>query len=392
MDRDGKVYVGTAYYGSSAQLTQLDPKTAQWRRIFKQDELTHKYGRGMGMPGKIHTKLRLGNDGKIYGAMKQGYEFHYTIRPDVGEAPPGTRGSQHTCHIFSYDPATDETKDLGPGWPQEGITSFAVDTDRGYVYGVTVPGVMFLVLDQKTGRIWNAGQVGQGHPSRYMPMDPGTGRVYQRGETTPEGRNFMTVWDPEDFRLRDVEIVPEGGFEYKHSYASECGPAGTNTLYGCSGEKLFAMDLDDSKDGKFLVRPVCEVGVEGETVSGWMYAIERGPDDRLYWCSAGGFNVPMAIFAWDPKTETKTYLGSCALGGEFLRGGTPQGLCLDSEGNLALHMLYAHVDEEQKQHWSVAEDFFYEDIAPRPHFLGYPAHRKGTYYAVYYLKNAVGIR
>ncbi|HIJ64948.1 MAG TPA: PQQ-like beta-propeller repeat protein [Candidatus Hydrogenedentes bacterium] len=390
-DINGRIYVGTAYYGLTARLLQLDPDTARWRSIFRSDELTGQYGRGQGIPGKIHTKLRLGADGKIYGAMKQGYEFHYTIRPDVGEAPEGRRGSQYTCYFFSYDPATDIAEDLGPGWPQEGITAFAVDTDRGYVYGGTVPGVFFLVYNMATRRVWNAGAIAHGHPTRYMPIEPGTGKVYHPGEVTPGGNAFMTVWEPETFRLRDVEIIAEEGFEYRHSYATCCGPAGTNKIYGGSGDFLFEMDLDDRKDGRFHARPVCAVGVEGDAQHTGLSAIECGPDGRIYWASAGGRNIPMALFAWDPKTETKTYLGSCALGGEWIRWSSCQGLCLDRQGNLALHVLYAELSEEQKRRWKVPDDFFYEDIAQKAHFLGYPAHDEGTYYSVFYVKNAVAI-
>ncbi|MFV2068404.1 MAG: hypothetical protein ACC645_15650, partial [Pirellulales bacterium] len=370
-DNDGRIYAGTAYYGHSAQLVQLDPKTAVWRSILRSDEFTYQYGRGQGIPGKIHTKLRRGADGKIYGAMKQGYELHYAIRPDVGESPEGRRGSQFTCHMFSYDPATDTTVDLGPGWPQEGITAFDVDTDRHAVYSATVPGVFFLVYNTTTRRIWNAGSIRYGHPTRYMPRDPSTGKVYHPGEVTPKGKHFMTVWEPDAFRLRDIEVVSEEGFEYRHSYATCCGPAGTKTLYGRSGDNVFEMNLDDSKDGKLHVRPICTVGVDGDDEHSGMYAVERGPDGRIYWASSGGSNVPIDLFAWDPKTRTKTYLGSCALAGKWIRGGSCQGLCLDPQGNLALHILYADIPAKLREHWKVPDDFFYEDITARDHFLGY---------------------
>lgn len=391
-DREGKLYVGTAYYGKNAQLVQLDPKTSKWRSLFRSDRLTYQYGRGQGIPGKIHTKLRLGADGKIYGAMKQGYEMHYQTRADVGEAPEGFRGSQFTCHFFSYDPATDTSVNLGPGWPQEGITSFDIDTDRGYLYGATVPGVFFLAYDLQTRRVWNAGSIAHPHPTRYMPLDPGTGKVYHPGELTPEGKNFMTVWHPDEFRLRDIEIVPEGDFKYRRSYATCCGPAGTNTLYGVSGDHLFEMNLDDSRDGKLHVRPVCTLGVEGELKHSGMYAIERGPDGRIYWASNGDRNVPIALFSWDPATETKRYLGSCALADEWFAWNYTQGIALDDDGNLAIHILYCEPTENQKKRWKVSDDFYYEDIAKRPHFLGYPRHDEGTYYAVYYVKNATAIK
>lgn len=391
-DNDGKIYVGTAYYGKNGQFVQLDPETAEWRSIFRSDELTYQYGRGQGVPGKIHTKLRRGADGKIYGAMKQGYEQQYVLRPDLGEAPEGVRGSQFTCYSFSYDPATDKVLNLGPGWPQEGITAFDVDTDRGYVYAGTVPGVFFLVYDLATRRVWNAGQIKYGHPTRYMPLDPGTGKVYHPGEVTPEGKHFMTVWEPDTFRLRDVEVVPEQGFDYSHSYATCCGAAGTRTLYGRAGDHLFEMNLDYGPDGKLHVRPLCYVGVEGDEQNSGLYAIECGPDGRIYWASNGGRNIPTDLFAWDPKTKTKTYLGSCALGGEWIQGGHCQGICLDPQGNLALHMLYAEISKKQQEHWKVTGSFIYEDTKDKEHLLSYPGHIKGTYYSVYYLKNATAIR
>lgn len=391
-DNDGKVYVGTAYYGKHGQLTQLDPKTVTWRSLFRTDELTHQHGRGQGIPGKIHTKLRLGTDGKIYGAMKQGYEMQYSVRPDIGEAPEGSRGSQHTCHLFVYDPATDETKDLGPGYLQEGITAFDIDVDRRKLYSATVPGVFFLVTDLDTGRTMNMGQISHAHPKRYMPRDPGNGRIYHSSETTPAGRNFMTVWDPEEYRLRDVEVIAEEGFSYRAPYASCTGSAGANTLYGMSGDYLFEMDLDDSKNGTFHVRPVCKVGVDGSDKHSGMQSIERGPDGRIYWASGGGRNIPLDVFAWDPKTETKTYLGACGINGEFITGSYSQGIAFDKEGNMSMHILYGEISEKQKKHWKIPEDFFYEDIKHQEHFLTHPNHIEGTYYSVFYVKNATSIR
>ncbi len=391
-DRDGKVYVGTAYYGKTAYLTQLDPDTKEWNAVFRSDELTHQYGRGQGIPGKIHTKLRLGADGKIYGAMKQGYEQHYQYRADIGEAPEGLRGSQFTCHLFSFDPATGVSLDLGPSLPQEGVTSFAVDTERGYLYGATVPGVSFIVYDLNTHRLWDAGQMSHGHPKRYMPGDPGTGKVYHCGETTPSGKNFMSVWYPEEFRLRDLEIVPEEGFTYNHSYASTCGAPGTNTYYGLAGSQVFEMDLDESKDGKLHVKPICYVGVDGDEQHSGVQAFETGPDGRIYWGTAAGRNVPLDIFVWDPKTREKTYLGSCATGGDYIKWSHLQGMSFDEDGNLAMHILYAQLSEEQRKSWMVPDDFYYEDIEPQAHYKGYPSYDEGTFYSVYYVRNATSLK
>jgi hypothetical protein len=392
-DRNGRVYVGGAYYGKFAPLMQLDPRTAQWRLIFRSDELSHEFGRGVGVPGKIHTKLRLGGDGRIYGAMKQGYEFHFDIRPDMGEAPEGKRGSYYASHFFAYDPKTDRTEDLGPGFKQDGTVGFCVDTERGFVYGMTEPSAYFEVCDLKTRRMWIAGPTSGGHSNRYMAIDHKTGRVYHKGEVTPAGRQFMTVWDPVAFRLDDIEIAPERGFRYAHSYAVTCGAPGNSKLYGAADGQLFEMDLVPGPEGKLHVRPLCPVGVEGETKAGYLYSIEVGPDGRIYWaCNYGDHGlVPIALFAWDPKTRAKSYLGTCALGGEWL-GGMTQGICFDARGNMGIHILYAKMSPRQFERTRRSRDFHYADIEPQPHYLAYPQHYTGTWYSVFYIKNATTIR
>src|SRR5690606_3529505 len=116
------------------------------------------------------------------------------------------------------------------------------------------------------GRVWDGGQIHNGHPSRYMSRDPGTGRVYHPGEVTPEGKAYLTVWDPEEFRLRDVEVIAPDGFTFRHSYSSVCGPAGTNTYYGHCANELFVIDTSDGQNGGYHVKPLCFIGVDGEDV------------------------------------------------------------------------------------------------------------------------------
>jgi hypothetical protein len=394
-DDAGRIYVGGAYYGKFSPLMQLDPKTAQWKMIFRSDDLSHEYGRGQGIPGKIHTKLRLGKDGKMYGAMKQGYEFHFDIRSDMGESPYGIKNGQFPCHFFCYDPKTDRTEDLGPGYKQEGTVGFCADTDRGFLYGMTEPSGHFLVYNLKTGRIWNAGPWGGLASSRYMAMEFSTGRVYHKGEVTPSGKSFMIVWDPKEFKLRDYEIAAEGGLKYGHSYTLTSGATGTNKLYGHSDGKLWEMNMIPAADGKLHVRPLCSWSVDGETFGGYPYAIETGPDGRIYWAclyNNGVGPVPMSIFAWDPMTRVKSYLGTCALGSDYIRGSGVQGLCFDKKGNMAVHVLYCHLSPEQKKLWKVSRDFSYEDIPPQPYYLGYPGLIKDTYYSVYYVKGATGMK
>jgi len=392
-DRGGNVYVGTAYYGRYGTLARLDPSAREWDRVFRTDELTKQYGRGMGIPGKIHTKLRLGSDGKLYGAMKQGYEWGYDYRPDVGESPEGKRGGEYTCHMFSYDPESDVTVDLGPAWPQNGVVGFCVDVERGYIYGTTVPNVYFIVYDMKTGRCWNAGAIASNSPARYMAIDYDTGRVYHRGEVTPSGSYYMTVWDPDEFRLRDYEVVSDGSFKYRHSYTITCGSVGSNKLYGADWTpNAFEMDLNIGADNKLHAHRICDVGPGGKEEKGYMNCIELGPDGRLYWGVSYGYNGPIAVMSWDPATETRTYLGTLTLGGEYLVNAVLQGIALDSEGNLAIQGEYIRLTENQKKlaHWQPGKD--YSDIEEQPYYRGFPAYNEGTFYSIIYIEDATDIR
>ena len=59
---------------------------------------------------------------------------------------------------------------------------------------------------------------------------------------------------------------------------------------------------------------------------------------------------------------------------------------------MSMHILYGEISEKQKKHWKIPEDFFYEDIKHQEHFLTHPNHIEGTYYSVFYVKNATSIR
>ena len=141
-----------------------------------------------------------------------------------------------------------------------------------------------------------------------------------------------------------------------------------------------------------LKQILCYIGVDGDPKHAGVQAFDLGPDGRIYWASSGGRGVPIDIFAWDPKTEEKTYLGACALNGEYINWGHPQGIAFDSEGNMAMHILYAELTKEQQEKMSVSEDFEYKDIEDQPYYLGYPSHDEDTFYSVYYVKGATSIR
>ena len=87
----GKVYVGTAFYGGSAWLCELDPATGQWDKIFNAQQITRETGVGLNSQSKFHSKIQINADGVIWLATKQGNE-DFNFRPEYGEDPTGFPG------------------------------------------------------------------------------------------------------------------------------------------------------------------------------------------------------------------------------------------------------------------------------------------------------------
>ena len=139
------------------------------------------------------------------------------------------------------------------------------------------------------------------------------------------------------------------------------------------------------------VRPLCTIFHDDAPAPESMYALAAGPDGRMYWSSTGGPGKPIFMFVWNPKTETKSYLGTCSLNGEVITGHS-QGICFDKNGNMALHILYGGVSPNLQKYMKVSDDFFYQDIVDQPYYISYPSRKKNTYYSVYYVKNATSIK
>ncbi len=123
-----------------------------------------------------------------------------------------------------------------------------------------------------------------------------------------------------------------------------------------------------------------------------MNCITLGPDGRMYWGVSYGDDGPMAIFAWDPKTRTRSYLGTLTLGGDWLRNVVLQGIAVDRKGNLALHCLYLALTPEQQKLARWQPGTTYRDYDEKPYYLGAPAHKKGTFYSVVMVRGVTKMR
>lgn len=202
------------------------------------------------VPGKIHGRLDLGDDGWLYFSTHRGST---TVTTDAYH--------YEGDWIFRCDPKTGKTEVVVRGpVPKHCIPCSVLDPKRLIFYGGTAPGtggettgIQFFAYDVKNKKLLYSGPDG---PSRYMILAKSTGRVY---------------------------YVP-GKDE------------------GTSGP---LMRFDPAKAG-----PPVKTGVE----LGLRAATQETADGLVYTVSKGGKGTEATLWAFDTKTERVEKLGDAAVG------------------------------------------------------------------------------
>lgn len=145
--RDGRVYIGTAKYGSNAYLVAFDPQTKKMNVVVDCQNEIGVTATGFAAQAKIHTRNNVGESGKIYFGTKQGY-------PQQGESRSDYPGG----YPMVYDPATGKTRVYDIPIDHHGIISIAPDESRGVAYLSTcndarpIESTHFMQLDLQTGK------------------------------------------------------------------------------------------------------------------------------------------------------------------------------------------------------------------------------------------------
>jgi streptogramin lyase len=272
--KDGKVYVGAARYGDYGWLLRLDPaaKPIFLEKVVSMRQLTGEDRSGINTQGKIHAKIVVGADGKVWFASKQAHEI-FDTRPEYGEDPDGFPGG-HLCY---YDPKTGFSRSMGILKKQEGLMAGIIDDARGKLYFRSEPKNHFLVYDIATGRVQDRGTVGAF--CRYMTMER-TGVVWTVGRGTTLSR-----YDPATGYVEDYAVKVEGASRYEPPYVLAAGPNGK--LYGVTAghPSIMEFDADSARGGPFpeiVMRNVAPAAPAGYTVDD-IHAAIFGKDGRFYY-------------------------------------------------------------------------------------------------------------
>ncbi|HMC64543.1 MAG TPA: hypothetical protein VKI65_06365 [Gemmataceae bacterium] len=306
--KDGKVYVGAARYGDYAWLLRFDPaaKPVFMDKVVSLRQLSGERLKGVNTQAKIHSKIVVGEDGRIWFASKQGHEI-FDTRPEYGEDYHGYPGG-HLCY---FDPKTGFSRSMGILKKQEGLCGGAIDNARDKLYYRTEPKNHFLVYDIKSGEVQDRGQVG--NACRYMAMDKhGTVYTVGRGAT-------MCRYDPETGYVEDLAVRIEGPGTYSPPYVIAYGPNGK--LYGLNAghPSVMEFDIDTYKPGPFpevTMRNVAPAAPPGFPVLD-IHAAVFGKDGKLYWplntngpLEKGGKPVQqLRVMRFDPATKKVETVG-----------------------------------------------------------------------------------
>lgn len=353
--KDGQVYVGSARYGDYAYLLRFDPaKKPVWMdKVIGMKELTGERREGINTQGKIHAKILVGADGKVWFASKQAHEV-FDTRPeyeDDGGYPGG--------HLCWYDPKTGFSRSAGILMPREGLMAGASDDARGKLYYRSEPRNHFLVYDLKTGTVRDRGNVGA--LGRYMAMDA-QGRVYMngRGQT-------LSRYDPETDYVEELTVEVQGEGEYVAPYVLLSGPNGK--LYGIGTQHPWVMEFDIAKASggdfpKVTVRNVAPTAPQGMPTLD-IHSAVFGKDGRLYYPLVTSFADPkkrgerfLVLMRFDPQKGRTEVVGKPRIVGldeekvkhAYVRGGDryvfdhTQGAAVGPDGTLYIMDIYPQLN------------------------------------------------
>jgi len=301
---DGKVYVGTAWYGGSAHLIRLDHAAGKWDDLIDAHQLTRDTGVGLDSQSKFHAKILVGADGIVWAATKQGNE-EFTNRPEYGESATGFPGG----HLFSYDPKTGQATDHGILLKQEGIMGGAIDNARRRIYYVSDPKGHFLIYDIAANSVRDLGR--SGPTPRYMGIDA-KGRVFIVGAPLPgdDSPGAMTMYDPQTDRLYQLAVNVDGDPKaYGSPYVIAMNADGTKLL-GAAANCKYVLEYDLSTVRLNNANPFANGAVTcrlaAEIKPGDTHAGTLGKDGCFY------FNSGAILYRYDPATRAAEEVGIIA--------------------------------------------------------------------------------
>jgi len=187
----GKYYTGIGDHigpAGNGFVFEYDATTKSLRKLTDIASLL-KLPEGHYVPGKIHSRVDLGSDGRIYFSTHRGStrvttdEYHY-------------KGDW----IIAHDPKTGESEIIAHGpVPKHCLPTSVLDPERLLFYAGTASAdpqareIHFLAYDIRNRKVLYSGPNG---PARYIMFAPSTGRVYYTPGVEGKSEGPVMRYDP----------------------------------------------------------------------------------------------------------------------------------------------------------------------------------------------------
>lgn len=262
---DGTVYyvLSSPVYNVPAQMYSFNPKTKAITHIANLNDAVGQSDEKAVVQGKSHVSF-VEDNGKLYFSTHLGYYAHEAGVETTAAAPKGY-SAYPGGHFVSYDMKSGKFENLAIAPRGEGIITFAMDVQRGRMYGITWPTGHFLRYDLKTKNL----------------KDLGT--LFHGGETGTIGDTYRSICrriviDPRD---GSAYFTTGEGTIYRYSYSTEAIAA----VAGVNLKKDYFGQLDPSQHGMAY---------------NWRAAIWNPSQNEIYGVNGGsGY-----LFRFNPKTPS----------------------------------------------------------------------------------------
>ena len=305
---DGRIYyvLSSEKADLAAQMYSYDPSSKTVKHLGDLTEACGEKDSHVISQGKSHVRF-VESEGKLYFATHIGF---YSIidgmeKPGI---PPAGMKPYPGGHFLAYDMATGKYESLGIAPGNEGIITFAMDSQRKRLYGLSWPTGRFLRYDipkhemKDLGPVSEQGENGKGSTfrtiCRSLAVDPADGTVYF---STSDGAIHRYRYDSEAidtlatddlkkdyFGLYDPTSAGHMGYNWRQTFWYEPEKA----IYGVHGNSGYLFRFAPAVGQvEVLGRITSQVSQRSGMFDQFSYGylgFALGPDNRTIYYLTGG--------------------------------------------------------------------------------------------------------
>jgi hypothetical protein len=271
----------------NAQVYEYDPENKSYRRMVDLKNLLN-VPEGYYTPGKIHSRLDLGQDGWVYFSTHRGSVSASKL------GPPRFKGD----YVVRFQPSTGKSEVVVHGpVPSHSLPNGMLDPKRLIFYGGTAGPdsydgpVHFLAYDVQARKVLYSGPNG---PARCMILASSTGKVYF---VPGAGAGTLMRYDP------DKPAEPPVALQVTLDLRATTLETPQGKVYGISKAGAMLTEFDTRTE------KVTELGKASIGGQQYVATIDADPTGRFLYYSAGahggGENDGTPVVQFDVKTRQK---------------------------------------------------------------------------------------